>query len=269
MNKDVKGAGHRGRIRNLVGKAGLKALTQQQIIEFLLFFGIPFKDTKTVASSLFSRFGNMRKICDADIESLMEIKGMTRSAASLLRTVPAIAEIYGSVNKLPDRVFKAENILPFLITTFGEQTTEFFCLISINEKNKIVHNDIFTVGSVDNLDIVAKDLVETAKIHDSKKVLVAHNHPSNDVSPSEADIENTAKMREMFRGIGVEFLDHLILGKDSAYSFDLQAALTYNPEEILYRYYRSDDDAPADLLKRSLSRYEKRGDEGLVGGDGE
>lgn len=129
-------SGHRERVRYVVEHNGLRYLPPYQVLEFLLFYGIPYKDTKPIAYELLSKFGTLKNVFLADVKELMQVKNMTRNAALLLKS-------YGEIH---DFVFKAElsektvlgpnNVLSYLRDLFSEDLTEKLVIISLNEKKR-------------------------------------------------------------------------------------------------------------------------------------
>lgn len=234
-------SGHRERVRYVVEHNGLRYLPPYQVLEFLLFYGIPYKDTKPIAYELLSKFGTLKNVFLADVKELMQVKNMTKNAALLLKSY---GEIYDSVFKaeLSDKtVLGPNNVLSYLRDLFSDDLTEKLVVISLNEKNELISCDTLAYGTPDSIAIPAKDLVAIVLRNNAKKVILAHNHPSKLVTPSVADTDGTDMAGTLLHSIGVKLIDHVIISRDYAYSYFLRCRLSTG-EQSVYPMYKHDKD---------------------------
>lgn len=215
MKGELPHAGHRDRVREIVEKGGFKTLPDYQKLEFLLFNGIPYKDTKQIAYSLLERFGSLKNIFSADVGELVKVKNMTRNAALILRSYN---EIFESVYNCATEHLNSDNIVPFVHSLFTTDDTERLIMICLNESNEVLSKEILTFGSVDRVTIPSKELIPKILSTPTKKVILAHNHPSGILAPSQADFESNETIKNLLASFQIEFLDHFIVAEDCVYS---------------------------------------------------
>lgn len=225
MDEKVSRKGHRNRVKSVVEENGLKTLLPHQILEFILFYGIPYKDTKEIARELLATFGDFENVLRASVSDLVKIKGMTKNAALLLHSLPEIFAFYRQSRVSPKTILTPDALLSYLETLFSEKHVECFFVISLDASHKLIHTDLIAEGSFGNVRPDPKVIVEKALKHKAASVILAHNHPSSVPSPSENDIQSTNKLDSVLSAIGIKLLDHVIVGTDSAYSFYLKSLL--------------------------------------------
>lgn len=217
---------------------GLKTLLPHQILEFLLFYGIPYKDTKEIARELLATFGDFENVLLASVDDLTKVKGMTKNAALLLHSLPEIFAFYRRSKTSPKTVLTPDKLLAYLETLFSEKQNECFFLISLDASHKLIHTDQIAEGSYGSVFPDPKTIVEKSLKHNAASVILAHNHPSSVPSPSENDIKSTNKLESVLSAIGIKLLDHIIVGADSAYSFYLKSVLRTDNDLSFYPCFR-------------------------------
>lgn len=225
MDDKLSRNGHRNRVKSVVEENGLKTLLPHQILEFLLFYGIPYKDTKEIARELLATFGDFENVLRASVGDLVKIKGMTKNAALLLHSLPEIFAFYRQSKTSPKTVLTPDALLSYLETLFSEKHTECFYVISLDASHKLIHTDMIAEGNFGSVLPDPKVIVENALKHRAAGVILAHNHPSSVPSPSDNDIKSTNKIESVLSAIGIKLIDHVIVGADSAYSFYLKSLL--------------------------------------------
>lgn len=213
--KELPHAGHRDRVREIVEKGGFKTLPDYQKLEFLLFNGILYKDTKQIAYSLLERFGSLKNIFSADVGELVKVKNMTKNAALILRSYN---EIFESVYNTEKIRLNSDNIVPFVHSLFTSDDTERLIMICLDDNNEVLSKEILTFGSVDRVSIPKPDLFAKILTGRTKKVILAHNHPSGILAPSQADFESNEQIKNLLTTFEIEFLDHFIVADDCVYS---------------------------------------------------
>ncbi|NLL56405.1 MAG: hypothetical protein GX242_04230 [Clostridiales bacterium] len=216
--------GHRERVKKAVYEKGLEGMLPHQVLEYLLFFVVPYKDTNEIAHQLIRQFKSFDGVLDAEVNELAKIKGMTRNAALFLHTLPETFSIYAKHKNTPKKVLNVRNIVPYLRSLVSLKNKEYFYIVCLDAKNSVVHTEKLASGSNSVL-LSAKDIVKVAMRHQAKSVIICHNHPSNIVLPSDADIRSTASIRHTLAALDIKLLDHIIIGNDAAYSFFLKSVL--------------------------------------------
>lgn len=210
---------HRQRVRERYFKEGIDSMAEHNIVEFLLFFGIPFKDTNGIAHELIEKFGDLSGILEAPVEELMRVEGIGENAAALISLTHDIAERYHE-KKLQDTVSSAEetSFSEFLSVKYAGETKEKVYLLCIDAKGKIQHCVKICDGSPDSAYLDTRMVVETVVRFDSKTVILAHNHPNGFAVPSSADVETTKSLIPVLRAINVNLADHIIVSADDTFS---------------------------------------------------
>lgn len=225
IREEVSQNGHRERMRILVREKGLDALSPHQLVEFLLFLAIPRKDTKKIAYALLNKFGSIEGILNATESELKSVPGMTENAAILCNYLPEFFHYYQRLKFKEKPVLSPQEILPFLITLFDGETDECLYLLSLDIKQRLIHTDVVGCGNSVSVQSTAKKVVEIAMRHSAKSVILAHNHPSEIVAPSDADVKSTLSLGALLNSLDIKLMDHIIIGNRSAYSFYLKSRL--------------------------------------------
>ncbi|HKL73296.1 MAG TPA: JAB domain-containing protein [Clostridia bacterium] len=217
--------GHRERVKQSVFENGLELMQPHQVLEYLLFFAIPYKDTNVLAHQLIARFGSLDGVFDANVNDLVKIKGITKNAALLLHTLPEVFSLYQRNKNSPKKVLNVNNIIPYLRSLVSLKNNEYLYIICLDAKNGIIYTEQLASGN-SSVSLSSKEIVKIAMLHQAKSVILCHNHPSDIVLPSDADINSTASIRQTLATLDIKLLDHIIIGKDTAYSFFLKSVLS-------------------------------------------
>lgn len=219
MSGDINkiGLGHRERMKNYVKLHGLNDLSDLQILEFLLFYGIPYKDTQAVAAELLQKFGSLYEVLLEDFDSLMAIKNMTANAAMLLVGLKDVIKTY---IRERDEIYSLGTITEMLvyITQVMEMEEETLYLLSLNEHNKVLSVDKIKTGSRSRVVASAQEITGLALRNGAKKVVFVHNHPSGTSEESQADLQATYRARKMMMLVDIDVVDHFIIGAEIARS---------------------------------------------------
>ena len=213
--------GHRSRMRKMVAENGFSSLLPHQALEFLLFYGIPRKDTNEIAHELLRRFGSFEQVINADISSLLQVKGMTYNAAQLLHILPDAFSYYHKCTLSTKIILGPETLLPYLKSLFIDREDECMYLICMGARRQLLHADLLSDGSYDSVQVSLKRIVDLAIKHDAKHLILAHNHPSDNIQPSYADSVSTTKLRDALYSLEIDLMDHIIVGRTAYYSFYL------------------------------------------------
>ena len=207
--------GHRKRLKARFIKSGLDDFEPHNILELLLFYGVPRKDTNPLAHRLISRFGSLSGVFDAKPEELMKVDGITENTAVLISMVPQMARKY-----LEDKAEALNTIGGFkdiglyLMPKFVGRTVETIMLASLDNKNKIISCNIISEGEGDHANLSRRKVMEEAMRVGATRVILAHNHPRGFAVPSSEDIYLTKEIYNLLRSVGIELVDHMIFADD-------------------------------------------------------
>lgn len=225
--------GHRDRLKAVVRSGGLWSLPDYQQVEFLLFYGIPYKDVQPLAKELIARYGSLKKICAADPDELKSFKNMTNQAVDLLKAMPTVFEIYAKSDDGPTVVLGPDNIVRYIRGLFAtEPNVESLYVLSMTKRQQLLHADKVS-GGFENIQTTYRSVVELALRHKAEAVIIAHNHPSNFVEPSLDDLRSTRILKDLLQSLGIVLSDHIVVASDRAYSMLLKMDL--NEDDYAYQ----------------------------------
>lgn len=220
--------GHRDRLKTRFRKHGLDSFTDIQVLELLLFYAIPRRDTNDIAHRLLDHFGGLSQVLEASPGELKRVEGVGDHAATLLSLVTQIGRFY-----LVDRS-KKETILPsiddcgkYLMSFFFGRTNETVFLLCLDSKCKVLDCKQIGEGSINSAGISIRKIVETALTLKASSVVLAHNHPSGIALPSAEDIQATRRVAAALNAVEIQLVDHIVVADEdyvslaqSGYQFD-------------------------------------------------
>ena len=210
--------GHRKRVRGQLIRSGIASFADYQILEYLLFYGIPRKDTKAMAYELLGKFGSFTGVLDASVSELMEVPGMTYNAAVLLFSLPQICARYEVKRLSGRRIYSCKQLIPY-VRSLSPMDKESLTVICLDENSNFLSSfDVTDVAKKESVLIRAEDALTGAAAKGATQVVLAHNHPSGVSAPSHTDIESTKKMICLFQAAGVAVLDHVVVTPTGAFS---------------------------------------------------
>ena len=207
--------GHRKRLKERFLKSGLDDFEPHNVLELILFYSIPRKDTNPLAHRLINRFGSLAAVLDARPEDLMKVDGVTENTAVLISALPQIARKY-----LEDKADAAgavggiNDIGEYLMPRFVGRKVETVILAALDNKNKIIACNIIAEGEKDRASLSKRKIVEEAVMVGAAKVVLAHNHPRGFAVPSADDVFMTEEAYALLAGVGIELVDHIIFSDD-------------------------------------------------------
>ncbi len=206
-------AGHREKLKKRFLKHGLNSFEPHNVLELLLFYAIPRKDTNETAHRLLNRFGSISAVMDASVEELKKVDGIGENAAVLLKLIPHLSSLY-----LDDENSKAvllntvEKLGDYILPKFIGMTVEGVYLLCMDNRERLIHSEmISTGGTVNASSVTMRTIVEVAVRCQATKVVIAHNHPKGFAIPSESDVTATHAIAHQLQGIGIELKDHIIV----------------------------------------------------------
>lgn len=219
MEKDY--LGHRKRLRERYVKNGYEALQDYEIIELLLTFVKQRVDTKPLAKQLIKKYGTIEEILKADIKDLKETEGVGDITAVFFNFIGDIAACSFKDKAEKQKIsFRNKNqLISYLRNDIGFSKNEEFKVLFLNSVNEIIETEILFTGTIDKSAVYPRKILERALYHNARSIVFVHNHPSGNVSPSEKDIELTEEMKKFFKIVDINVLDHIIITKNSHFSF--------------------------------------------------
>lgn len=220
-------AGHRERLRNTFIKHGLDVMSDINVLEFLLFYAIPRKDTNPIAHRLLDAFGSLDGVLSASITDLMTVGGLSENAAALIRLIPDLARRQqlsrlplGSVLDTPEKF--GNYLLPYYIGA----REECVYLLALDSKCKVIDCTKLATGSVNCASLSTRAVVEYALRVKATSIVMSHNHPSGIAAPSQEDLRTTRALSQALAMVGVLLADHIIVADDDYISM-LQSGVNF------------------------------------------
>jgi DNA repair protein RadC len=212
--------GHRDRLRARFADAGGDALADYELLELALFRSIPRRDVKPMAKDLLKRFGDLGRVCAASVDQLTGVKGVSEKTALDLKLMHAMAIRIAREQVTGRTVISSWSaLLDYLRAALQHATTEEFRVLYLDKKNRLVSDEFQARGTVDHAPVYPREIVKKAIALDSSALILVHNHPSGDPTPSQADIEMTRRIKEAAKPFDIVVHDHIIVGRERTASF--------------------------------------------------
>lgn len=208
-------SGHRERVRNRYLKEGLDAFEDHQVLELLLFYTIPRRDTNPIAHQLLKKYGSLSALFEADPYDLQKTAGIGFNTALFLTLIPSLSRRY-----LKDRwgkrpVLDTSHIAgQYAVSLLSGRSVEVFYVICLDTRNKVTYPALVHEGTLNEAFVYPRLVVETALRYKAVNVILAHNHPGGSLHPSRADLKLTADLAAALRPVNIKVLDHLIVAGD-------------------------------------------------------
>ena len=212
--------GHRKRIKEKYKKAGISGWLDYEVLEFVLSYAIPRKDTKRIARELLARYKTINAVLDAERHELLEIRAITEHAAlffSLLKDIAILyleRELYGK-----DLLSSPEYVYNYLKGTLKSLPDEELKVLFLDARNRLIKAETIEKGTVDKAVIYPRKIAEKALYYHAANIIIAHNHPGGSLEPSDDDRHITHAIRAALKTVDIELLDHIIIGGNGYYSF--------------------------------------------------
>ncbi|NQU69023.1 MAG: DNA repair protein RadC [Rhodospirillales bacterium] len=212
--------GHRKRLRDRFANGGGEALADYELLELCLFEAIPRQDTKPIAKLLLKRFGTYAGVLHAAPDDLRDVKGMGDAAVIALKTVVEAATRLARAEILNQPVLSSwDRLIDYLRIGMGQKKTEQFRILFLDTKNKLIADELHQEGTVNHTPVYPREVVKRALELSAVAIIMVHNHPSGDPTPSRADIDMTKQMRDVGAPMGVTLHDHIIISRSDYSSF--------------------------------------------------
>lgn len=219
--------GHRDRLRERFLNEGLESFEPHNVLELILFYCIPRKDTNETAHALIERFGTLHGVFDAPVEELCKVKGISYSGAVLLKTYMPVARYYtktkGDNKMMLDSPEKCGDYIMGLFAGLIEERTVLLCM---DNRCKLLATTVVAEGDICSVGISSRRVIEAVINSAATAVIIAHNHPGGVALPSFQDVAATKRLVSTLAGIGVSVLDHIIVANDDYVSMAQSAEFT-------------------------------------------
>jgi DNA repair protein RadC len=218
--------GHRKRLKERFRSSGRRALADHELLELLLAYAIPRRDTKPLAKEMLRRFGTFQATLDAEPARLEEIRGMGSHASTLVALLRACMNRY--LEPAADTralISGPGDVTAYLRAEIGGGTTERFLILCLNASGRIVHTRTMAEGTVDAAHVYPREVLKEAIGCGASALILVHNHPSGTLRASEQDLRLTRTLTDLCSQVGISLHDHLIVTRSGAYSIRLQAPL--------------------------------------------
>ncbi|WP_145104971.1 RadC family protein [Cereibacter sediminicola] len=219
-------ADHRKRLRLRFREGGATAMPDYELLELLLFRSIPRQDVKPLARRLIDRFGDLNSVIAAEPVRLLEIDGVGEAVAQDLKLVEALAQRMARARVMHRPVLSSwAALLDYCHTAMAHRATEQFRVLFLDRKNVLIADEEQARGTVDHVPVYPREVVKRALELNASALILVHNHPSGDPTPSEQDIAMTGQIQDAAATLGIVLHDHLIVGRERELSFRAQGYL--------------------------------------------
>lgn len=207
--------GHRERLREKYRDHGDTSLADYEILELLLFRSIPRRDTKPLAKALLARFGSLAGVFGAPVSLLQEVKGIGESVALDLKLVATVGQrILRSELREKQVLSSWSSVIDYCHAVMAYESREQFRILFLDKRNALIADEIQGKGTVDHTPVYPREVVRRALELSATAIILVHNHPSGDPTPSRADIDMTKTIVDTAKPLGITVHDHIIIGKD-------------------------------------------------------
>lgn len=211
--------GHRKRLREKFLQSGFEGFLDYEIIELLLTFGTPMRDCKQIGKDAIKRFKTLSGVINASSDELIQVKGIGETNSIFIKVIKELnkrlPKEYIERNILLD---SPKTIFNFLKEKIGSEKKEYFIIMFFDVKNKLIIDDV-SIGILNASLVHPREVFKKAILNNASYVIIAHNHPSGDPTPSDEDINTTKRLKEAGHILGISVLDHMIVTGDAYYSF--------------------------------------------------
>ena len=212
--------GHRQRARDRFLRAGADATPESELLELVLFRAIPRREVRSLARRLLATFGDFNRVVAAPSNRLAAVQGVGTSVIQELKIVEAAAQTMSRAKVMNRDVLSSwDALLKYCRTKMAHMEREQFRVIFLDRRNRLVADEALQTGTVDHVPVYPREVVKRALELNASALILVHNHPSGDATPSEEDISMTRQIRIGADALGLTLHDHLIISRGDHYSF--------------------------------------------------
>ena len=219
--------GHRERIKEKFLKNGIDGFAEYEILELLLTYCIPRKDTKPIAKELLNKFKSLDNIFKADFDKLSAIDGLGKNSIVFLKLIGDLPSIIYKdelknkklVDKETLKISNKDILLKYLRNKIGYEEIEKFYVLYLSSSNEVIEFEENSVGTLDRSSVYPREIYKKIINLNAKSIILAHNHPSDNITPSKCDIDLTNEIAKGLKNFGALLIEHIIITKNSYFSF--------------------------------------------------
>ena len=212
--------GHRMRLRERFAKGGADAMPDYELLELTLFAALPRRDTKPLAKALLVRFGSFAEVIAAPRARLLEVKGVGETVVHHLKIVEAAAQRLAKTRVINRPALSSWTaLLDYCTAAMARSANEEFRVLFLDRKNILVADEVQNRGTVDHTPVYPREIIKRALELSASAIILVHNHPSGDPTPSKADIAMTREVASAAKALGIAIHDHLVIGRGGHASF--------------------------------------------------
>ena len=212
--------GHRERLKARFRELGASAFQDYELLELILFQVVPRRDTKPLAKALLTRFGSFSEVVAAPESLLLEVEGVGEAVALHLKVIQAAAQRFARdpLRRRP-LLDSWAAVIDYCRAAMAYEPIEQFRIIFLDKKNMLIADELQQSGTVDHTPVYPREVVKRALELSATAIILVHNHPSGDPTPSRADIQMTRTLVDVAKPLGIAVHDHIIVGKSGHASF--------------------------------------------------
>ena len=219
--------GHRERIKEKFLKNGIDGFAEYEILELLLTYCIPRKDTKPIAKDLLNKFKTLDNVFKADFDKLSVIDGLGKNSIAFLKLIGDLPSIIYKdelknkklIDKETLKISNKDILLKYLRNKIGYEEIEKFYVLYLSSSNEVIEFEENSVGTLDRSSVYPREIYKKIINLNAKSIILAHNHPSDNITPSKCDIELTNEIAKGLKNFGALLIEHIIVTKNSYFSF--------------------------------------------------
>jgi DNA repair protein RadC len=219
-------ADHRKRLRTRFTEGGAAAMPEYELLELVLFRTIPRQDVKPLARRLLDTFGDLNRVVTAPVPRLMAVEGVGEAVVQDLKILESVAQRMMRARVMHRPVLSSwDALVDYCHTAMAHRETEQFRVLYLDRKNVLIADEEQARGTVDHVPVYPREVVKRALELNASALILVHNHPSGDPTPSQSDISMTAQVQDAAAVLGITLHDHLIVGKGRELSFRAEGYL--------------------------------------------
>ena len=219
--------GHRERIKEKFLKNGIDGFAEYEILELLLTYCIPRKDTKPMAKDLLNKFKSLDNVFKADFDKLSAIDGLGKNSIVFLKLIGDLPSIIYKdelknkklIDKDTIKILNKDILLKYLRNKIGYEEIEKFYVLYLSSSNEVIKFEENSVGTLDRSSVYPREIYKKVINLNAKSLILVHNHPSDNITPSKSDIELTNEIAKGLKNFGALLIEHIIITKNSYFSF--------------------------------------------------
>lgn len=219
--------GHRERIKEKFLKNGIDGFAEYEILELLLTYCIPRKDTKPISKELLNKFKSLDNVFKADFDKLSAIDGLGKNSIVFLKLIGDLPSIIYKdelknkklIDKETLKISNKDILLKYLRNKIGYEEIEKFYVLYLSSSNEVIEFEENSVGTLDRSSVYPREIYKKIINLNAKSIILAHNHPSDNITPSKCDIELTNEIAKGLKNFGALLIEHIIVTKNSYFSF--------------------------------------------------